>query len=899
MIEHGNLLNYVLWAANNYVLEKNVNFPLYTSISFDLTVTSIFVPLVTGNSIVIYNDDNELAINKIITDNQVDAVKVTPSHLKVIRETVKRDNTLITTRIKRFIVGGELLETSLAFDIHNLFNKKVEIYNEYGPTETTVGCMIHKYDPEFDKFNSVPIGKPAGNCSIYLFDDEMNPVPPGSYGEIYIGGKSVGREYLYNEKLTNEKFVSPHFFSNNTSGNSSSKLYKSGDIGRWIKNPKKTGEWIIEFHGRKDTQIKLRGYRIEPGEIESKMVNFDSIENAVVAIKEDIFNNKQLFGYYVSSKDINNEGLREYLKTELPEYMVPAFFIKINSIPLTINGKIDYKLLPEPVAQVQNTHIRQPASEPEKIIHETFKEVLRQENISIDDNFFAIGGDSIKAVQITSILFNKGISLNVKDILTYQTIEKIAANADISDAKVKYSQNLAEGEKELFPVEKWFFDQNLANPDFYNQSVLLTLNKPINISLLEQTFKKLIDHHDGLRLNFNPEKGNLFFNNKHIDEDFHIPEYHLFSSTKEKYSNIESICQEVKSSFDITKTLLIKAAIITDETGEKKMFITAHHLVIDGISWRILLEDMYKIYSALETNQNIKLQYKTCSLSDWAKKLAEYSLSEKLKNEIHSWKETENIMFPIPTDAETNDWSVKNTNKISGILSSDKTEFLLKRAFQKYKIDILTLLNTALAKTLKDWTGIGSFIIEQEYHGRHFENIDSSRTIGWFTSIYPVKIIFPNDSLSKQILSVKEQLKQVPENGIDYSILKYTNNSFIKADDTIPEIRLNYLGQFDNELNNDLFSYCDIPTGPDSDSANNVTVKFDINCMVINEKLNIEISYNAGAYSNSTITRFRDSVLNNLNNIIEHIEKEDDVYVTSSDFETVDLDEEDLKNLFD
>lgn len=410
MITHKNLLNYVWWAQKVYVKGENVNFPLYTSIAFDLTVTSIFTPLVTGNSIVIYKEsDPILLLQKIIDENKVGVLKLTPSHLKIIRDdhSIKPDN---ATNLKRLIVGGEDFEANLAQRIYQIFNGKVEIYNEYGPTEATVGCMIYQYDPCVEYRRSIPIGIPIDNTEIYILDKNMKYAVPGVAGELYIAGEALSKGYYNDENLTKDKFIKI--------GNKL--LYKSGDLVRWIPAN------YIEFLGRIDNQVKIRGFRVELGEIESQLSNHNLIKESVVIVK-DKGEDRNLVAYYVSEKEIGVDELRIYLSDRLPDYMIPTYFVWIPKLPLTPNGKVNLKVLPDPKFKVVEDFIA-PTSEMEEKLAAIWSEVLNvdKEQISINRNFFDLGGHSLKAVSLISKIERSfGVKIQLAAFFNKPTISGI------------------------------------------------------------------------------------------------------------------------------------------------------------------------------------------------------------------------------------------------------------------------------------------------------------------------------------------------------------------------------------------------------------------------------------------------------------------------------------------
>ncbi|MGD2087198.1 MAG: non-ribosomal peptide synthetase [Candidatus Aminicenantes bacterium] len=433
LMEHRGVVNYLSWAVQNYVKGETIHFPLYTSISFDLTVTSTFSPLITGNTIFIYGEAvDEFLIERIVRENKVGVIKLTPSHLKLIRN-IDRSND--TTGIKRLIVGGEKFDTQLAWSINHMFNGNIEIYNEYGPTEAAVGCMIYQYTPAVDKRPSVPLGIPADNVQIYLLDARLKPVPKGALGEIYISGRGVARGYLNNPQLTAEKFIpNPFSMAHNPM------MYRTGDLARRLSNGN------LEFWGRTDEQVNIRGFRVELGEIEAHLLKQGQIKDALVIARKDSSGNQYICAYLVAAginadmnpkpgkaqssihPQISVEDIKAYLSKKLPNYMLPSYFVFLDEIPLTTNGKLNKKALPQPYENMETgTLYVSPRNEVETKLAKIWEKELELEKIGINDNFFNIGGDSIKSIGlISSINSAFGQTLKLRDLYKNETIEKLA-----------------------------------------------------------------------------------------------------------------------------------------------------------------------------------------------------------------------------------------------------------------------------------------------------------------------------------------------------------------------------------------------------------------------------------------------------------------------------------------
>ncbi len=889
MIEHRSLVNYTWWAAQQYIKGEAVAFPLYTSISFDLTITSIFTPLLTGNSIVIYGEERESSLlEQVVGDNKVDVIKLTPSHLRVLREITLPPG---GSRIKRFIVGGEELETRLAREIHHRFGPETEIYNEYGPTEATVGCMIHRFAPG-DDAPGVPIGVPAANTQVYLLDRFLKPVPAGVYGEVYLSGDGIARGYLFRDELTAQRFL-PNPFAGGQ------RMYKTGDLARQLPHG------VMAYAGRIDEQVKLNGYRIEPAEIAQQLMTHEGITGALVTIRSPENQPMHLCAYYTTQASPTDPPaepvLRHYLAARLPHYMIPVHFVRLAQIPLTRNGKVDYAALPDPASDPAPAENASPAGETETTSLRVWAEILGRNNLRVTDNFFEMGGDSIKAVQIVSRLRGLGIDLQPKHILTYQSVRQTSLHAATARPPI-YEQGTVSGKKGLTPIEAWFFGWNFRNPGFYNQSVLLRLKEKADVRLLAKAFRTLIEHHDGLRINYDPGKGELFYNNAHLATDFTVEQLIMEpvaggeapTQTAGRSPGGPGPYAALKSGFDLTKSLLIRAAVGKAPGSAEWLFITVHHLCTDGLSWRILLEDLRTTYRALAQGEAVRLPAKTATLVDWERKWNEYAASGAVSREADYWEATEKVPFALRLDVETDDWQVSNLAQQSGGLDPDKTRFLLTQAHAAYTTDVPILLNTALALALREWTGLHQFVVEQENHGRHLEGIDASQTVGWFTALYPVVLELPGDAAGPAIKAVKEQLRRVPNHGLGYGLRHYGRRNGSR----LAEVRFNYLGQFGPELDNELFSYTRQSTGWEADPGNTMTARLELNAMVTGGALHLAVNYNRKAHAAATIRRFTDSFFLHLGGILEHVKNEQNVHFTPSDFNAVELNQEELDALF-
>lgn len=879
MIEHQGLTNYIWWAKKMYLKDENEVMPLYSSIAFDLTITSIFTPLISGNQIVIYDtDETEFVLYKILRENKATVVKLTPAHLTLLKD---MDNS--SSNIKRFIVGGEDLKVGIAKEVFNSFRRNIEICNEYGPTETVVGCMIHIYNEEKDKGVSVPIGYPADNVQLYILDNELNVVPTGLTGELYISGDGVARGYLNRQDLTREKFIENPFIKGK-------RIYKTGDTARYIENG------VIEYIGRIDSQVKIRGYRIELGEIEKYLLENESVRDAVVVFKEDLLGNKILNAYIVKEKDVTEFELKGWLNKFLPKYMIPANFIFMDKLPLTLNGKINHALLPEPLI-TEKEFIKYETNVEHELV-KAMEEILGVENISMNDNYYQLGGDSIKAIQISSKLKNIGLDIKVKDILIHDYIKEIAASIEEGREAKVISQEQSQGNIDKTPITEWFFKQQFSNENFYNQYVLLEYTSILDVNNVKSAVNKLIEHHDGLRINYDKKNSKLYYNNEHLNESSGFKYINLSQCFyDEEDTDVKKLIHKADTNFDIENSLLFNVTMFNLGNERQALLFTAHHLVVDGISWRIILDDFITMLNQLSNGKEVKLPMKTYSFKEWTEQLQQYSKKD-FEEEKTYWNSILDRKFVYPTDFQGED-TIKTSSVLSCELDENTTHDLMKNANEIYNIEFNEVLIIALAITINKITNNEDIVIELERHGREniSDFIDVSRTVGWFTSIYPAYFKVESNEIDINIKSIKEQLRNIPNKGFNYGILKYLNREIKENDNKY--IRLNYLGDSDNIINEEILNKVNIEFGLESDSENPLTALIDIDAMIVNKNLKISFYYSNAVFEKDIIQNFINCYVETLRLILDRCDNKYFKEFTPSDFDAVDISQEDLDALFD
>ncbi|MGK7878412.1 MAG: amino acid adenylation domain-containing protein [Xenococcaceae cyanobacterium] len=1018
-IEHGSLTNYVLWAKQQYLQDKQLDFPLFSPLSFDLTVTSIFVPLISGSRIVIYNEDDgamDLAIWRIVEENAVDIIKLTPSHLSLIK-----DMDLGASRLKKLILGGEDLKTSLANTIVEAFNGDIEIYNEYGPTETTVGCTIYRFNPEKDVTASVPIGKPAAGAEIYVLDTYLNPVPQGVIGEIYIAGPGLARGYLNRPELTTARFIANPFGTGD-------RLYRTGDLGRW------GWDGQLQYLGRCDRQVKIRGTRIELGEVETALSSHPKIETCAIDVvkqapqqdnstltyctrcglpsnypnttfdekgvcnlcrgydrykhkaqqyfktlddlraifeknrsrnQNEIHTKKRgyhnyalsyswdvrmghktraaaleelddqidphavkkilgeigyeeaednteerLAAYYVSRTHFTASELRTYLAEKLPDYMVPSYFVKLDKIPLTSNGKVDRKALPHPTETRPelNAAFVAPSTPAEKALAKIWKSVLRVNQVGVCDNFFDLGGDSIMAIQIAAKAIQVGLNFTPNQLFQNQTVAELAAIATPSGT-VLTEQGRVTGAVPLTPIQHAFFERDLQAPHHWNQTLLLEVSENLEPRLLEAALQHLLDRHDALRLCFTQEASGWRQFNRASIAPLSVTCVDLSGQTRqEQDGGMEATEAALQTSLNLARGELIRVALFKLGTDRPNhLLIIVHHLVVDGVSWLILLEDLETLYRQLSHGEKIQLPLKTTSFKRWSEELVEYVCSGALKSEVDYWlKQPLPGQAKISVDYQLGDGNIEaSASTVSVLLGAAETRSLLQEVPAVYHTQVNDLLLAALMLSFAQRTGQRSLLVNLEEHGREEAIVTGAnlvRTVGWFTSVFPVTLTVEDDSdLGTALKSIKEQLRGVPNQGIGYGMLRYLSAAPDIAEKlkTLPqaEILFKYLGRMEQLL----------PEGSMFRLARELTLSrssrdrqgylVEINAFIIQNQLRIDWRYSKHIHQETTVQTMANDFVKVLRSLIAHCLSSNAGGYTPTDFPLARLDEQKLSKL--
>ncbi|GAA0372865.1 amino acid adenylation domain-containing protein [Bacillus horti] len=883
MIKHQSLVNYCWWAKKSYIHHADDTFALYSSIAFDLTVTSIFTPLICGNRIAIYRTmDEPFVLQRVLEEKVANIIKLTPAHLSLLKDRDYQDSGVTV-----FIVGGDNLKVQLCKEIVQAFGEDITIFNEYGPTEATVGCMIYKYDADKDIGISVPIGRPADNVACYVLDQHMLPAPYGSIGELYLSGDGLAEGYLHHEELTNQKFIPNPFIQG-------SKMYRTGDLVTLQK------DGCYSYEGRMDHQVKIRGYRIELAEIESCLQELPAIKEAIVLLHENGVDSPFLCAYILcdANQSISESYMKDQLYLRLPEYMVPNHYVQIEKIPLTSNGKIDQSMLPKPSRSLDSQLVAAKDTV-EQILLTASKKVLMTEALGMNHNFYHAGGDSIKAIQLSSQLHDIGYELKVKDILSTPILKDLARRVN---QRVKETSNTQSyrGDINPLPITEWFFEQGFSNQNYYHQSFLLKLKKAFSLQQVQSWLSDLLQQHDALRMNYSSERKKLFYNSDYMNHELELQEVVLHGLTKEdQIKVIKQTGTTLKASMDIEKGLLFSGCLFRISEKEDLLLLTAHHLIIDGVSWRILLNDLDRLMGQSRQETRSYLLEKTSSYQLWAQRLHEYSANDLLPS-LAYWEKSANHSFRFPKDNRNGSRKLAYAKKLSVQLGEEQTTLLLSKANLSYQTSTHELIVTSLALALSNFTKQKSLCFLLEGHGREelFDDVDVSRTVGWFTTIYPIALYVEDLNVATQIKKQKEELRRVPNKGLDYGVIRYLKKQLQGCFEK-ELVRLNYLGDLDHSFKSEYIDYCDIETGEEYSLDNELTCLLDINAWVIRKKLTIEISYSQQEFMEATIQSFITEFKQQLGRVIHHCSSREQTEYTPSDFDTISISQEDLDQLFE
>ncbi|MGV9360692.1 amino acid adenylation domain-containing protein, partial [Amycolatopsis sp. NPDC003731] len=788
---------------------------MHSPLAFDASTYEVWVPLLNGGRVVVAppGDLDADVLRRQIGGHGVTAVWLTAGLFRLLAQ----EDPACLAGAGEVWTGGDVVPAEAIRQVRAAC-PGLTVVDGYGPTETTTFATRFVLGPDAPVPAVVPIGRPLDGMAAYVLDHGLRPVPPGAVGELYLAGTGLARGYLGQPALTAERFLADPF------GAPGARMYRTGDLVRWAPGD------VLEFAGRADDQVKIRGFRVELGEIETALTAHPDVTEAVVVAAVH-GGAKRLVAYVVAT---GTPDLREFLLRTLPDYLVPAVFVPLEALPLNDNGKVDRRALPAPDF-VSGLGYREPATDAERLLAGIWAEVLRVGRVGADDNFFELGGDSILSIQVVSRARRAGLDLMPGQVFDHPTVAALALAATPA-APAAADAGPVTGDLPLTPVQHWYLDPRPVHPEQFVQSVSVEVP---DATELPRALRELQLHHDVLRLRFTPEGPR------------HAPD-----------------AQDVlDATIDLEHGPLLRA-----ELSGTTLTLAAHHLVVDGVSWRILLEDLETLLAAGG------LPPKTTSFRDWARTLARHTADGFFDDELDHWTAID-ADPALPVDA-TGDNTYGSARSVVVRLPAEPTRAVLHDVPGAYRTQVNDVLLTALGRVLRDWTGRDRVLVDLEGHGREdlFPGVDLSRTVGWFTSIFPVELTSSGEDWGEALKATKEQLRAIPRRGLGYGALRYLAGRVPRL---APRISFNYLGRFDHGGSLGGAAH------PDQTRAH----QLDVVGAVVGDELELTWHYSAGVHTEATVRRLADALLAALTGIVGHCARPDAGGRTPSDFPLARLDQ--------
>ncbi|WP_426134159.1 amino acid adenylation domain-containing protein [Pseudomonas sp. PWP3-1b2] len=893
LLPHSNILR--LFAATDswFGFGESDVWSLFHSYAFDFSVWEIFGALLHGGQLLIVPHDVSRSPQEfldLLCSSGVTVLNQTPSAFKQLMQVACVDRR--ANALRCVVFGGEALDVkSLRPWFERFGDNAPQLINMYGITETTVHVTYRPLSmADLEQDANSPIGEPIPDLSWYVLDGHLNPVAKGCVGELYVGRAGLARGYLNRGDLTALRFIPDPF------GESGARLYRTGDLAQY------RSDGVIEYVGRIDHQVKIRGFRIELGEIEARLNALEAVREALV-VAQDGPSGQQLVGYVIAAaghEDDLKAHIKAQLKADLPDYMVPTHLLFLTQWPLTANGKLDRKALPQPDAsQVQQDYVA-PHSELEQQIANVWQDVLKLARVGLTDNFFELGGDSIVSIQVVSRARQAGIRFTPKDLFQHQTVQALAAVAQTAAEQPLIDQAPVSGETVLLPIHQAFFADAIPERHHYNQSVMLTPATPLQGALLEQALQALVTHHDALRLSFSETTAG--WRARHLES---AAQGVLWVRDVADAEALHTLANQAQRSLDLHNGSLLRGVLATLSDGSQRLLLVIHHLAVDGVSWRILFDDLQAAYQQLLAGNPVHLPPKTSSVKAYATQLQAHARTAELQQQLAYWQAQ---LHGVPADLPclNPEATALNQQAITVHTRLDKqlTRQLLQEAPAAYRTQVNDLLLTALARVVCRWTGHDSTLIQLEGHGREelFANIDLTRTVGWFTSLFPVKLS-PGATLAASIKSIKAGLRAIPDKGVGFGALRFLGDDASRAAlQALPQPRItfNYLGQFDasfDRAQGALFSPASEGAGDEQSPLTPLGNLLTLNGRVFDGELSLGWTFSDEQFAPSTIKRLADEYATELASLIAHCCDPLSQGLTPSDFPLADFTQAQLDRL--
>jgi amino acid adenylation domain-containing protein/non-ribosomal peptide synthase protein (TIGR01720 family) len=893
------LCNHMNWMLREFEFGESDRVLQRTPFSFDASVWEFYAPLLSGGTLVVHSADPHQIPSEVVAairKDNITVIQVVPTLLRMLLE----DAAFASCESLRYVFcGGEMLP----LEAQKQFFRQLpcaHLINLYGPTETCIDATSWNCSDSVEA-SDVPIGTPIANDRLYVMDRHLHLVSPGVRGQLYVSGLGLGRGYWNRPALTAERFVPDPF-----SASGGERMYWTGDLGRW------TEEGAFHCMGRADNQVKLRGVRIELGEIESVLADHPQARQAVVVYRQKENGNSRLSAYVVPldpTAPPSAAELRAWLQLRLPDYMLPVVFAFLSKLPLLPNGKLDRSALPDPAIQESaSVSVRLPRNAQEQQIADLWKTLLRVSELSIDDNFFEMGGDSILTLQVAARAAEAGLQITPRQIFENPTVESLAAVVEYARPaqEEQPDQEVESGEIPLTPIQRDFFERQYPNQNHYNQAALFRILRPVDRAETEKVFAHLIARHDALRLRFHKNDSGW---SQSVEAQERNPVVEFVNDLEYPIMNeaggIEAMCDRFQASLDIERGPLLRAAVM-ERQGEMYLLIVIHHLATDAVSWSIVLEDLITAYDQVSKGEPLELPPSTTSFGRWARKFAAYGQSGALREEEEYWTAAyRSEVNPIPTDFSGRENSESSACTVGSVLDTQATGLLLRELPGAYHAQVKEVLLGALVHVLAQWTRDGRLLFNMEGHGREQvgEPVDLSRTVGWFTSLVPVCLkVDVSDNPLATLRVVKEQLRTTPGNGLGHGALLHLSGraEIQRRLSELPQaqICLNYLGQSGPQSSGESWV---IPATQSPGACRHRDAQriylLDVQSRIADGQLHIDWHYSQNIHKRETIEELSGNVIAALRLLIDLSTSSPEVAFAPSDFPNAQLSQKDLDSL--
>ena len=901
-----------------------------SSFAFDGCVTDFYGALLNGAKVILTSKEDTLephVLAEVITAQQVTSFFVTTALFNIIA-----DNILDALgSINNIMFGGEAVSVPHVVKAFETLGPG-KLIHVYGPTESTVFATAYVIHSLPVVPTTIPIGPAISNTRVYVLDDNFAPVPVGISGELFLGGDGIALGYLNREALTAERFIDSPFVQGD-------KLYRTGDVVTCQE------DGSIVYQSRKDHQVKIRGFRIELDEIKAILNQYGNVIDSLVTADPDESGTRQLLSWVrvESPAQFDSQSLMSHLRTTLPDYMIPAAITPVADFPLNNNGKLDKAKLPAP--QLTSGEKVTARNEVEHTMLGVWQDILQNPDMGVTDNFFAVGGDSIKGIQVVARLQEHGIHMDTATLFQHQNIEALAKHHAQNGAHQAMQANQApcEGELRLNPIQHWFLHeahrQHLAPESYnhFNQAMWVELDENITQAQLSEALQQLVDHHDMLRTAFDVPNRTAHFNP--VGHQAFAVHQHAFDDTRLFNEAVQQFATTLQRSIDIESGINLSAGLVVHANAENSLeldgnslertenalertenaleqadneqtasalIIAIHHLVVDVISWGVLLQDL----TMLLNNPAHTLPAKTLSQQDWNQALFDYANAPELLASKENWLALGDIQggFDHVSTMQNTPGHVGDANITRYVINASLTQQILHDANEAFTTEPQHLLLSALTLASDEWAGAGKHLVNLESHGREaldaprahaLNHLEPGRTVGWFTSASPFLLDSASLTTDAVIKDVKERLRRIPAGGRDYGVLRWLSTQLSKAEQQAlanaqAQIGFNYLGLLDGEQ-----QVMPLDRALTTSAHMEQTLALDFVLFVSDGQLTIELMYDSQRISETQA----DSLLAQYQQALQHIADfcagREQSEKTATDFTVTELDQDEFDDILD